>query len=141
MPVIKSAQKRVRQEAKRRERNRIFKKELRQLTKRVEAAIADKDTKKLNELLPKLQSKLDRAVKKNQIPANTVQRRMSRLTRLAKDAGAKPYSAAKSTTTKKSTSKATTKKKPAAKKATTKKKPAAKKSTAKKPAAKKAKKK
>jgi len=137
MPVIKSAQKRVRQEAKRRERNRIFKKELRQLTKYVEAAIDDKDTKKMNELLPKLQSKLDRAVKKNQIPANTVQRRMSRLTRLAKEAGAKPYSKAKSTTKKKSASKSTAKKKPAAKKSTAKKSSSKKSTAKKKPAAKK----
>jgi small subunit ribosomal protein S20 len=111
MPVIKSAQKRVRQEAKRRARNKEFKNNVKQLTKRVENAIEAKDTKKLNDFLPKLQSMFDRAVKKNQIPANTVQRRMSRLTKLAKEAGANPYDAKKTSTKKKSAAKKSSTKK------------------------------
>ena len=130
MPVIKSAQKRVRQEAKRRARNRSFKDDLRRLTKELQAAIDAKDTKKMNGLLPKMQSKLDTAVKKNQIPANTAKRRMSRIAQQAKAAGAKPATN-KSTPTKKATTK-----KPAAKKSAAK-KPAAKKSAPKKAATKK----
>jgi len=126
MPVIKSAQKRVRQEAKRRARNKEFESNVKQLTKQVETAVENKDVKKLNDLLPKLQSMFDRAVKKNQVPANTVQRRMSRLTKLSKEAGANPYG------TKKAATKKTTTKKPPAKKSTAKKKPATKKTAAKK---------
>lgn len=127
MPIIKSAVKRMHQTAKRRARNQNTKRNLRTEVKVFSAAIAKKDTKAASEALKKVQSELDKAVKKNVLKKNTAARKMSQLTAQAKAIGAKPATGAK---------KATPAKKPAAKKATTKPKPAAK-TVAKKPAAKK----
>lgn len=130
MPIIKSAVKRMRQTAKRKARNQSVKRELRAEMKTFSAAIAKKDTKAAGETLKKVQSNLDKAVKKNILKKNTAARKLSQLTAQAKAIGVKP-----ATGSKKAAPKAATK--PAAKKAPAK-KPAAKKAPAKKPAAKKA---
>lgn len=127
MPIIKSAVKRMHQTAKRRARNQNTKRSLRTEVKVFSAAIAKKDTKAASEALKKVQSELDKAVKKNVMKKNTAARKMSQLTAQAKAIGAKPATGTK---------KAAPAKKPAAKKATPKAKPAAK-TAAKKPATKK----
>lgn len=127
MPIIKSAKKRMHQTAKRRARNLATKRSLKDEMKNLMALIDKKDAKKAAESLNKVQSELDKAVKKNIMKKNTVARKKAQLSAKVKALGAKPAATAKKKTTAK----------PAAKKAATTKKPAAK-STAKKTATKKA---
>lgn len=142
MPIIKSAIKRMRQTAKRRDRNVGIKRD-------IKSAVKTFLTKPTSEGLSAAQSELDTAVKKKLLKKNTVSRRKSQLAKVAKEAGVKlapvakkaapkPKAAAKPAATEK---KPATAKKPVtkaapAKKATAAKAPA-KKSAAKKPAAKK----
>lgn len=117
----------MKQTAKRRERNVATKRDIKSAVKAFMA-------KPTAEGLSKAQSELDTAVKKNLLNKNTVARRKSQLSKVAKDAGvklaAKP--AAKKPAAKKPVAKKAAATKPAAAK-----KPAAKKPAAKKPAAKK----
>ena len=132
MPIIKSAKKRVRQAAKNRSRNIATKHAFRSEIKKLMAHIEKKDAKKAAESLSKVQSELDKAVKKNILKKNTAARKKAQLAAKVKALGAKPATVAKKPTAK-TTAKTTVKKTPA-KTAT---KPAAKK-TAAKPATKKA---
>ena len=129
MPIIKSAIKRMRQEAKRKARNQNTKRSLRAEIKVLNAAIEAKDVKKANEALNKVQSNLDKAVKKNVLKKNTAARKLSRLSEQVKALGAKPVAtkkAAPRTTTKTPVKKTT---KPVTKKTVTKKTPAKKPAT------------
>lgn len=126
MPIIKSAIKRMRQTTKRRARNVTAKRDLKSAVK---AFLANPTAKNFSAA----QSELDTMVKKNLLPKNTVARRKSQLSRVAKEAGVKPAAATKKAAAKtaaKPAAKASTAKTPAAK-------PAAKKAPAKKPAVKK----
>lgn len=82
MPIIKSAVKRMRQTAKRRERNVGIKKDIKSAVKAFIAAPSA-------ETLSKAQSELDKAVKKGLIKKNTASRRKSSLAAAAKKAGVK----------------------------------------------------
>lgn len=117
MPIIKSAIKRMKQTAKRRERNIGIKRDIKTVTKAFMA-------KPTAEGLSAAQSELDTAVKKGLLKKATASRRKSSLAKVAKEAGVKLSTtkkatkpAAKST----STTKTSTKKAPAKKTATTKK--------------------
>lgn len=139
MPIIKSAQKRMRQEITRRARNRQVKDELRKQTKELRAAVEAKDKKKANELFKSVTSQLDKAVKKNLLHENNAARKKSQANALVKSisgSAKKSTSTAKKSTTKKSSSAKSTTKKSTAKKAPAKKsstkKSSAKKSTSKK---------
>lgn len=132
MPIIKSAVKRMKQDKKRYAKNLRVKRDLRNATKSFL-------TKPTFDGLKDVQSKLDTAVKKNILKKNTAARKMSQMSKVAKDAGVKIVAGAKKpaakATAKPAVAKKTTtvaKKKPAAAKT------AAKKTPAKKPAAKKA---
>ena len=130
MPIIKSAIKRAKQTIKRRERNVGIKKEIKTA---VNAFIAKPSAKTLSAA----QSELDTAVKKGLLKKNTVARRMTRLSAIAKKAGISTVAGVKKAV--KPAVKAAAK--PAAKKVVAKKaavKAAPKKAAAKKPAAKKA---
>ena len=117
MPIIKSAVKRMKQTAKRRERNIGIKKDIKAAVKAFVAAPSA-------ETLSTAQSELDKAVKKGLIKKNTASRRKSALAAAAKKAGVKLE--AKKAAAKAPAKKPATKKAPA-KKATAAKKPAAKK--------------
>ena len=82
MPIIKSAVKRMRQTAKRRERNVGIKKDIKGAVK---AFVAEPSAKNLS----KAQSELDGAVKKGLIKKNTAARRKASLAAAAKKAGVK----------------------------------------------------
>lgn len=123
MPIIKSAIKRMKQTAKRRERNVGIKRD-------IKTAVKAFMTKPTAEALSKAQSELDTAVKKKLLKKNTASRRKSNLVKIAKEAGVKPATAKKAAP--KATTKPTATKKPASTKA-----PAAKKAPVKKPAVKK----
>lgn len=131
MPVIKSAIKRMRQTAKRRERNVATKKDVKSAVK----SFIEKPTAKG---LSIVQSEIDTAVKKNVLNSKTAARRKSALSRVAKAAGVKlEAGAAKKPAAKKTVAAKPAAKKPVAKKPVAKKPAAAKTTTAKKPAAKK----
>ena len=133
MPIIKSAIKRMKQTAVRRERNVGIKRDIKSAVKVFMA-------NPTSENLSKAHSELDTAVKKKLLKKNTVARRKSNLARVAKDAGVKLAPAKK--TAAKPAAKAEVVKKTPAKKAvatkTTAAKAPAKKTAAKKPVAKKA---
>lgn len=134
MPIIKSAIKRMKQTAVRRDRNVATKKDIKGAVK----AFLAKPTA---QALSAAQSEYDTAVKKGLLKKATASRRKASLAKVAKDAGVK-LTAAKKPAAKPAAAKAEPAKKPAAKAATkpaTKAaaKPAAKKAPAKKPAAKK----
>ncbi|HSH31714.1 MAG TPA: 30S ribosomal protein S20 [Candidatus Saccharimonadales bacterium] len=125
MPIIKSAIKRARQTVKRRSRNLVVKRAVKNDTQAVLTAIQAGDVEATTAALREAISELDRAVKKGTLHKNTAARRKSRLSKQANQVAgdaAKP--------------KKTAAKKPAAAKATAKK--PAKKTITKKPAAKKA---
>jgi len=119
----------MRQTAIRRSRNQNTKRSLRAEIKVLTTAIEAKDVKTATESLKKVQSNLDKAVKKNLIKKNTAARKLSRLTEQIKAIGAKTAPAAKKAPAK------TVAAKPAAKKSAP--KAAPKKTPAKKPATKK----
>ena len=134
MPIIKSAIKRMKQTAKRRERNVGIKRDIKGAVKAFMA-------KPTAEGLSAAQSELDTAVKKGLLKKATVSRRKAGLVKIAKAAGVKPAAAKKKAAPKAAPKAAAAPaKKPTAKKPATKAtaaKPAAKKAPARKPAAKK----
>ena len=130
MPIIKSAIKRMKQTAKRRERNIGTKRDIKSAVKAFEA-------KPTADSLASAYSEIETAVKKNILNKATAARRKSALSKTAKEAGVK-LSTKKTVAKPAPAKKTTTAKKPvAAKKPTAAKKPAAKKPAAKKPATKK----
>jgi small subunit ribosomal protein S20 len=80
MPNHKSAEKRVRQTAKRNLVNRNNKSRLRTQIKKLRAAIATGDTAQSQELLVPTISAIDKAVNKGVLHRNTAARHKSRLT-------------------------------------------------------------
>ena len=137
MPVIKSAQKRMRQEAKRRVRNREQKDELRARSKALHSAVAEDKKKAIQDALNAYYQQVDKMVKKNILHKNNGARKKAQAAKVAK--GEAPIKAAKKPA-KKAAVKKKAAKKPAAKtsgsKSTAKKKAPAKKSAAKKSSAK-----
>lgn len=103
MPIIKSAIKRVKQAAKRRDQNIVTKKDIKAATK---AFLLKPTAHGLSEV----QSAIDTAVKKNVLEKNTAARRKAQFARIAREAGVKLE------TTKKEVSKTTGKTTSAAKK-------------------------
>lgn len=123
MPIIKSAIKRMKQTAKRQERNVGIKRD-------IKSAVKSFLSKPTSEGLSAAHSELDTAVKKKLLKKNTVARRKSQLSKVAKEAGVKLTAAKKAAPAVEK--KAATPKKAAAPKTTAAKKPAAKKPAAKK---------
>ncbi len=80
MPNHKSAEKRVRQNEKRRMVNRSNRSALRTSIKKLRAALAGSDKAGLAELLPETISKIDKAVQKGVLHRNAAARYKSRLT-------------------------------------------------------------
>ena len=110
MPLIKSAVKRMKQTAKRRQRNIGIKRDIKSATKEF---LANPSAAALS----KAQSELDTAVKKGLLKKATVSRRKSALAKVAKTAGvklekkaAKPATEAKKAPAKKPAAKAAPKK-------------------------------
>ena len=103
MPIIKSAVKRMKQTAKRRDRNVGIKRDIKTAVK---AFLAKPSAKGLSAA----QSEIDTAVKKKLIKKATASRRKASLSKVAKEAGVKLE------TTKKTTAKPAAKKSPATKK-------------------------
>ena len=81
MPIIKSAMKRVRQQAKRRSRNLAAKRNIKASSKQTLTAIAANDIKAAQDSLKQAISQIDKAAKKGTLHKNTAARRKSSLTR------------------------------------------------------------
>ena len=81
MANSKSAKKRIRQNAKRRERNKKVRTKMRTHVKQLEKALEAGDLEKAEQLFPNAESQLDRAVSKGIIPKNRAARKTGRLAR------------------------------------------------------------
>jgi ribosomal protein S20 len=79
MPIKKSGFKRLRQDKKKHERNKSAVTEIRTLAKKARTLIAAKNREEADAVLKKLESKMDRAVKRNIVKKGTVSRSISRL--------------------------------------------------------------
>ncbi len=88
MPNHKSAEKRVRQNERRRLINRSNRARLRSSIKDLRAAL-DGDAKEVVALLPKTISEIDKAIQKGVLPRNAAARHKSRLTTRVNQASAK----------------------------------------------------
>jgi small subunit ribosomal protein S20 len=84
-----SARKRIRQTERRTERNQARKSRMRTFIKKVEAAIAGGDKEVAAEALRAAQPEMQRAAGKGVVHANTVARKMSRLSARVKALAAK----------------------------------------------------
>jgi small subunit ribosomal protein S20 len=80
MPNHKSAEKRVRQNEKRRDTNRSNKGRLRTSIKKLRAALSTGDANTVQEMLPATISTIDKAVQKGVLHRNAAARYKSRLT-------------------------------------------------------------
>jgi small subunit ribosomal protein S20 len=89
MPNHKSAEKRVRQNEKRRVINRSNRTRLRTVIKKLRAALAGGDATQAGALLPETVSTIDKAVQKGVLHRNAAARYKSRLTARVNQAGAK----------------------------------------------------
>jgi small subunit ribosomal protein S20 len=85
-----SAQKRIRQTAKRTARNHARKSRMRTFVKKVETAIAGGDQEAANQALRAAQPEMQRACGKGVIHANTVSRKLSRLSARIKALSPRP---------------------------------------------------
>lgn len=114
MPIIKSAIKRVKQDAKRRERNRVVKDELKSRIKALNKVVTNGDSKKVEKALNDVYSQIDKAVKKNLLHKHTAARKKSQLAKTI--ASLAPPKKTKSTAAKKTSAKTTKSKSTATKK-------------------------
>ena len=89
MPNHKSAEKRMRQNEKRREINRRNRGRLRTSIKKARAAIASGNADQLNTLLPETISVIDKAIQKGILHRNAAARYKSKLTTRVNQLGAK----------------------------------------------------
>ena len=89
MPNHKSAEKRVRQNEKRRDINRSNRTALRTSIKKLRAALAGNDKEAATQLLPETISKIDKAIQKGVLHRNAAARFKSRLTTRVNQANAK----------------------------------------------------
>lgn len=121
MPIIASAIKRVRQQAKRRSHNLQVKRAIHNDVRAFADAIAAGDAKVISETLIAALSEIDRAVKKGTLHRNTAGRCKSQLQKLANAASAeapkKPATKAKTTAKPRATARAKAKPKPKTSKA------------------------
>lgn len=88
MAHSKQAQKRIRQNEKRRLRNRARSSAMKTLVKKLEAAAAAGDTAAAQALLPTVFKNIDKAAKTNVIHKNTAARKKARMAKLAAGASA-----------------------------------------------------
>ncbi len=86
MPIIKSAKKALRQNARRRVRNLRKKRSLKRLFKNLDSLVLDKKIDEAKKVLPQAFKLLDKAAKTNLIKKNTASRKKSRITKMVNKA-------------------------------------------------------
>ena len=82
MAITKSAKKAIRQSARRKEQNLVYKNNIKKVVKEAQALVAAKKMAEAKKLLPKIYEALDKAAKVGVIKKNNASRRKSRLTKL-----------------------------------------------------------
>lgn len=82
MPITKSAKKALRQNLRRRVRNLIYKKKIKNLLKEVKSLVSQKKIEEAKKILPQIYKTLDKAAKRGVIKKNTASRKKSRITKL-----------------------------------------------------------
>ena len=82
MPITKSAKKALRQNVKRKARNLVYKKKIKDLTKEVRNLVSEKKIEEAKKLLPQIYKILDKAAKVGVVKKNTAARKKSRITKL-----------------------------------------------------------
>ncbi|PIP25031.1 MAG: 30S ribosomal protein S20 [Candidatus Nealsonbacteria bacterium CG23_combo_of_CG06-09_8_20_14_all_36_12] len=81
-PITKSAKKALRQSLRRRARNLIYKKKIKNLLKEVRGLISQKKIEEAKKFLPQVYKLLDKAAKTGLIKSRTAARKKSRITKL-----------------------------------------------------------
>jgi len=84
MPITKSAHKALRQSKRRRARNIIKKKKIKDLIKEIKSLVSQNKKEEARKLLPQLQKALDKTAKIGVIQKNKAARKKSRITKLIK---------------------------------------------------------
>jgi small subunit ribosomal protein S20 len=82
MPITKSAKKALRQNAKRRTKNLIYKNKIKDLVKKIRFLVGEKKSEEAKKLLSELYKILDKSAKAGVTKKNTASRKKSRLTKL-----------------------------------------------------------
>ncbi|MEI7424522.1 MAG: 30S ribosomal protein S20 [Candidatus Staskawiczbacteria bacterium] len=82
MAITQSAKKAIRQSAKRKAQNSVYKNNIKALVKEARALVLGKKEAEAKKLLPKIYAALDKAAKVGVIKKNNASRRKSRLTLL-----------------------------------------------------------
>ncbi len=82
MAITKSAKKAIRQSARRKAQNLVYKNKIKSLVKEVRNLVLAKKIEEAKNLLPELYGALDKAAKVGVIKKNNASRRKSRLTKL-----------------------------------------------------------
>lgn len=82
MAITKSAKKAIRQSAARRDRNIVYKNNIKKLVKEARSLVLAKKNEDAKKILPEIYSALDKAAKAGVIKKNNASRRKSRLTKL-----------------------------------------------------------
>lgn len=82
MPITKSAKKALRQNQKRKARNLVYKKKMKDLIKKVRTLVLEKKIEQAKKLLPQVYKILDKTAKVGIIKKNTASRKKSRITKL-----------------------------------------------------------
>lgn len=82
MAITESAKKAIRQSAKRKEQNTVYKDKIKKLVKEARFLASTKKMDEAKKLLPEIYSALDRAAKVGVIKKNNASRHKSRLTKL-----------------------------------------------------------
>jgi len=82
MPITKSAKKALRQNIRRRAKNLVYKKKMKDLIKKVRGLVGEKKIEEAKNLLPQVYKILDKSAKVGVIKKNTAGRKKSRITKL-----------------------------------------------------------
>jgi len=80
MAITKSAKKSIRQSAKRKKQNVVYKDKIKALVKQARLLVSTKKMEEAKKLLPEIYKALDKAAKVGVIKKNNASRRKSRLT-------------------------------------------------------------
>jgi len=82
MPITKSAKKALRQNIRRRAKNLVYKKKIKDLIKEARILVSEKKLEEAKKLLPQVYKILDKSAKVGVIKKNTASRKKSRITKL-----------------------------------------------------------
>lgn len=82
MAITKSAKKAIRQSSRRKNKNLLYKNNIKNLSKEVQSFVSKKSIEDAKKILPKLFKALDKAVKVNVLKKNTASRQKSRFAKM-----------------------------------------------------------